>query len=252
MYILYADESGDSGLVRSPTSHFALASIVIHEARWRDFISQLMGFRKTMRSVYGLPLRTEIHAYEFLRRPPTLGMPRHIRLAILRNFIDELAKLPYISITSVVVQKKNKPANFDVFSYAWQLLFQRFENTLLFGNFPGEHKTDYGLVITDNTDGTKLQKLVRRMAVFNYVPYVMGGGGSRNLPNRRIIEDPNARDSRYSYIIQACDTAAYFLMQKFSPNSYIRRMNAQNYYDRLAPVLNLKASKTHPLGIVVQ
>jgi hypothetical protein len=71
-------------------------------------------------------------------------------------------------------------------------------------------------VITDNTDGMKLQRLVRKMAVFNPAPHG-GYGGSRNLPIRRIVEDPNGRDSAYSYIIQACDVIAYFLMQRLRP-----------------------------------
>jgi hypothetical protein len=148
-----------------------------------------------------------------------------------------------------------KPPDYDVFGTAWQLLFQRFENTLLYGNFPGAHRDDYGIVITDNTDGMKLQKLVRRMAVYNPVPHAVAiygmGSGSRNLPIRRIIDDPNTRDSQYSYLIQACDVVAYFLMQRFAPNHYIRRMHAQHYFDRLAPVLNRRASRTHALGIVV-
>jgi len=205
-----------------------------------------------MRSVHGLPRRTEIHASEFIRKAPIPGMPRYVRLAILRNFIDELAKINFISVTNVVIRKAGKTSNYEIFDTAWQALFQRFETTLLYGNFPGANRNDYGIVITDNTDGMKLQKMVRRMAVFNYVPYaIWTGRGSRNLPIKRIIEDPNTRDSQYSYIIQACDTVAYFLMQKFAPNSYVRRMGAQNYFDRLRPVLNLRASPGHPLGIVV-
>lgn len=39
-------------------------------------------------------------------------------------FLDELAKLA------------GKPADYDVFQSAWATLFQRFENTLVNGNFP--------------------------------------------------------------------------------------------------------------------
>jgi hypothetical protein len=105
MYLLYVDESGDGGLVNSPTTHFALSGLVIHESRWRDFTNQIAAFRKTLRVAYGLPLRSEIHASQFIKSPPTPGMQRHIRLAILRNFIDELAKLDFISITSVIVTR---------------------------------------------------------------------------------------------------------------------------------------------------
>src|SRR5205814_1032278 len=82
----------------------------------------MIAFRRTLRAAYGLPLRMEIHAAEFIRHPPVPGMPRHVRLSILRNFIDELAKLPYLSVTSIVVNKTGKAPNFDVFQQGWLAL----------------------------------------------------------------------------------------------------------------------------------
>jgi len=63
-------------------------------------------------------------------------MSRPTRLQILQDFIDEIAQTNYISITNVVVDKTSKTSDYDVFANAWQALFQRFENTLLHGNFP--------------------------------------------------------------------------------------------------------------------
>src|SRR5271166_1785855 len=102
MYIMYVDESGDTGLVKSPSTYFALSSLVVHESRWRELIESLIAFRRTLRTVYGLPLRMEIHAAEFIRHPPVPGMEKHVRLAILRNFLDELAKIDFISVTNVI------------------------------------------------------------------------------------------------------------------------------------------------------
>lgn len=166
---MYVDESGDTGLGNSPTRYFALSGLVVHESRWRDFVNVLIQFKRTMKEVYGLPVRAEIHASEYINSR-VYGLERHLRLAILRNLLDELAKLDYISITNVVVDKNQKPADYDVFERAWQALFQRFENTLVYGNFPGGHRNDFGMVITDATNGTKLTRLVRRMSVYNPVP----------------------------------------------------------------------------------
>ena len=252
MYLMYVDESGDTGLSGSPTTHFALSGLVIHESRWRDFVNQMPVFRKTMKTVYGLPVRTEMHAAHFIQGPPVPGMKRHIRLAILRNFLDEIAKMNFISITNVVVSKAGKAPTYDVFTNAWQALFQRFENTLRYGNFPGAHRNDYGLVLTDATDGRKLQSMVRKMAVYNPVPHMAHiGSGYRNLPILRVIEDPHPKDSKDSYFIQACDTCAYFLLQSIKPNSFIRRQSAQNYVGRLRAVLNTRASTSNALGIVM-
>lgn len=255
MYLMYVDESGDTGLANSPTSYFVLSGLVVHESRWRDFINQLIAFRKTLRGVYALPVRAEIHAAEFVNnRVKAVGgsyIKRHNRFAILRNTLDELAKMSFLSITNVVIDKTGKPAGYDVFDVAWMTLFQRFENTLGYGNFPGAFRNDFGMVITDATAGTKLVRMVRRMAVHNHVPHdPRYGAGSRNVPIVRIIEDPHGKDSTETLPIQMCDVVAYFLHQRFRPNAYIRRQNAQNYFDRLLPVLNKRASRTNQLGIV--
>jgi hypothetical protein len=196
-----------------------------------------------------LPVRGEIHASEFIKSK-VYGMPRHTRLAILRNAIDELAKTPNISITSVIVDKTSKAAGFDVFDFAWKTLFQRFDNTLKYGNFPGKFVQDCGIVFTDATAGLKLLRIVRKMSVYNPVPN-MGGGGTRNLPILKIIEDPHGKDSKESLAIQMADVCAYFLYQRYKPNSYVRKQSATHYFDRLLPVLNLKASTSNPLGIVL-
>lgn len=245
---MYVDESGDTGLVNSPSRYFALAGIVVHERDWRDFINQLLAFRKTLKGVYGLGVRTEIHASEFMRIPVD-GLAKHDRLAVLRNTLDEIARLPSVSITSVIVDKMGKPDGYDVFQNAWGVLFQRFENTLHYANFPGKHSEDFGLVLTDATAGGKLTRMVRRMAVYNPIPSSYGGS-SRNMPIKKIIEDPHGKDSKDSLPVQMADVCAYFLLQRYSPNAYVRRKGAHNYFERLKAVLNLHASKTNALGIV--
>jgi uncharacterized protein DUF3800 len=253
MYIMYVDESGDTGLSGSPTTHFVLSGIVVHETRWRDFIEALIAFRRTLKSVYGLPVRSEIHASELINHR-TFDAPRHIRLAILRNCLDELRKLDYISITNVIVNKVGKPTDYDVFHSAWGTLFQRFENTMLWGNFPGAFRNDYGMVITDATAGTKLVRLMRRMAVFNYIPHdPRHGPGSRNIPIKRMIEDPHPKNSADTLPVQMADVdvVAYFLYQRYAPNSFIQTKRADSYFDRLEPVLNKWASRRDRLGIVV-
>jgi hypothetical protein len=248
MYLMYVDESGDTGLVGSPSRYFTLSGIVVHERNWRPFIERLIAFRKTLKTVYGLGVRTELHASEYIRKPVD-GLTKYDRLAILRNTLDELAKMPDISITNIVVDKIDKPADYDVLQKAWGVLFQRFENTLFYGNFPGNFRDDFGMVLSDATAGQKLTQMVRRMAVYNPIPSSYGQG-SRNIPIKKIIEDPHFKDSRSSLPVQMADVCAYFLHQKYAPNGYIKRKAAQNYFDRLQPVLNLKASTSNAFGIV--
>jgi hypothetical protein len=62
MYMMYVDESGDCGLVNSPTRFFVLTGLVLHELRWRDYPEQLIAFRRRIRHQFGLRLREELHA----------------------------------------------------------------------------------------------------------------------------------------------------------------------------------------------
>jgi hypothetical protein len=250
MYLMYVDESGDSGLANSPTDYFVLSGIVVHEREWRSFMDTLLNFKRTMNALYGLPVRAELHAYEFVRKK-VYGLPKHVRLAILRHALDELAKIPSILITNVVVDKTTKGPGYDVFEAAWRTLFQRFENTLNNANFPGGFRDDYGLVFTDVTNGTKLQKITRKMAVWNPIPNSAPyAPGYRNLPVVKVIEDPHGQNSDESMGVQMADVCAYFLHQRSKPNSYVRKQGARFYINRLAPVLNRHASRKNGWGIV--
>lgn len=248
MYLMYVDESGDPGNNTDETDYFCLSSIVVHESDWRTFIDASISFRRTIKDVYGFPVREEIHAAKILRHS-SFGIEKHRRLAILRNYLDEIAKMNYLSITNVVVDKRGKPTTYDVFGVAWRTLFQRFENTLINGNFPGGFKRSFGSIYTDATRGEDLNRIVRRMSVHNPIPNSIGSG-YRNIPILRVIEDPSERNSAHSLPIQACDTIAYFLHQSLKPNSYVKRSGATHYFKRLIPVLNTRASSKNPEGTV--
>jgi hypothetical protein len=253
MYLLYVDESGDPGLIESPTRYFVLTGLVVHELRWSGYLESLILFRQRLKERFGLKLREEFHAASFITRPGELvRIPRNDRLTMIRSFTDLLANLGDISIINVIVDKQGKRADYDVFQSAWSVLLQRFENTLSHHNFPGPANPDEkGIILCDHTDDKKLLQLLRRRRHYNPVPNRMGfGTGYRNLPLQYIVEDPCFRDSRHSYFIQAVDLAAFVLYQKMSPSSYMKKKSAHNYFNRLHPVLCRWASTTDPEGIV--
>ena len=250
---MFVDESGDTGLVNSPTRYFALTGIVVHELRWRTYLDQLIAYRQRMRNQFGLKLREEIHATKLITKPGALvRIKRNDRLAILRAFADELASMPDINLLNVLVDKQGKPAPYDVFENAWRALIQRFENTMSHRNFPGPANPDErGMILPDNTDDKKLVSLLRRMRQYNPVPnQPRFGGGYRNLTLSTIVEDPSFRESEFSYYIQAADVAAYLLFQSESPNTYMRKKGGRAYLKRLDPVLCKVAATHDPEGIV--
>lgn len=251
MYLMYVDESGDVGLVGSPTRYFVLVGLVVHELHWHEALAKLVEFRQVLKARWAIRLRDEIHASPLLSRPGDLArIAKHERLEILRRYADWLATMPYLRIISVVVDKQGKPNGADIFESAWRTLIQRFENTISHGNFPGPLGVpSMGMLFPDRSDEKKLNGLLKKMRKYNPVPH-HGGTGFRDLPIQYVIEDANFRNSEHSYFIQSADVVAYVLYQHMSPSAYILRKSGNNFYKRLEPVLCKFASPRDPLGIV--
>jgi len=252
MYFLYVDESGDVGTKAGSSPKFALSGMVLHELVWHDTLQAIINFRKQLRQTSGLKLREEIHAHQMLQKPGALArIAKSIRLRILRDTLDFMEQLPDVSLIHIVFDKTGRTGAFDVFEMTWRTLLQRFHNTISHKNFPGpQNPQDFGLVITDRTDEPKLRTLARKLRKYNPVPS-MGGGSSRQIPLRLIVEDAVHRDSVHSYFIQLVDVSAYFLYQKETGGSrYIRRKGVQNWFNRLNSVLCKHASRNDPQGIV--
>lgn len=253
MYFLYVDESGDPGLQNSPTTHFALSGLVLHELAWPATLERIIDFRGYLRQRYTLKLREEIHAGSFITKPGDMKrIVKSMRLRILREVLDFEAGLTDVSVLNVLVDKCSKTTDFDVFEYAWKVLFQRFYNTISNRNFPGpQNPLDYGVVFVDMTAEKSLRTLVRKLRRYNPVPNI-GRPGYRQMPLDLVLEDPVHRESQHSYFIQLCDVNAYFLYQlKGRTNQYIVRQGARNYFKRLDPVLCKVASRTDPEGVVM-
>lgn len=251
MYLAYVDESGDSGMNNSPTPYFILSALVVHETKWNRLLKDILEFRREMRDRYGLLMREEIHAAEFIRGNERLKrIDKHIRLLICKRVIEFQEQLDYISIINVILRKEGKPKNYNVFEIAWSTLIQRIHNTIFYQNFPGGfHENEGVLLIPDKTDDKKLRSILRRMRVYNYVPY-KGGVTARQIQIDTVIEDPFTKDSATSYFHQLADVNAYFLQQHLKPNSYIRKKKGHNYFNIYDKALCKKASSSHERGFV--
>lgn len=262
MYLMYVDESGDCGMpgAGSPSALFCLSGVVVHELRWRDTVSQLLRFRHWLKTRYKVYLDDELHAAHMIAKPSKIAaslrrLSKHERLAIIRHFTDEIAMLSDVSIINVVVDKRTGrvPNKDAVFRWAWYSLFQRFENTIRYQNFPGpKNADDRGIVFPDATDRQKLRKYLDEMRLNNLLKVRQGHGAFvyLNKPIRLIIEDPVVRDSQHSYLIQAADCVAFLLKQSVQPSNYMKRHGGNAYFKRLDSVLCKHASKTDPEGVV--
>ena len=245
MYLMYVDESGDSGLNNSPTRYFVL--------RWNDYLARLIEFRKRMRNSFGLLLREEVHSAKMINNPGDLvRIKRNDRLSIIRYFVDELAAMQDLSIINVVVDKHGKPPDYDVLENSWKVLVQRFSNTISHRNFPGPANPDErGMIVPDMSEVKKITEIIRRMRRYNPIPNQSEyGTGYRNLQITNFVEDPYFKDSRVSYFIQAADVAAFVLYQRLCPSAYMKKKSGQNFFTRLDGVLCKVASGKDPHGIV--
>jgi len=253
MFLMYVDESGDTGMLGSPTRYFTLTGLVLHELRWQVYLDLLINFRQSLKARFGLKLREEIHSAHMINRPGELSrIPRHDRLTIVRLFANLLATMTDFNAINVIVDKSTKGPKYNVFENAWTALIQRFENTLSHHNFRGPtNPDDRGVLFPDNTDNKKLTGLLRRMRRFNPVPnQVQYGGGYRNILVSNIVEDPNFRVSDQSYFIQAADLIAFLVYQSVAPSAYMREKQGDKYLKRLEPIVCKVASPRDALGIV--
>jgi Protein of unknown function (DUF3800) len=263
MYLVYVDESGDSGLVKSPTKYFILSALIVHESNWNRFINDIINFRKTLRNVYKFKLREEIHAAEFFQSSKKYDhLQKHVKLQICKKALDFQESLDYIQVMFVVIDKQSVNLGTDVFEIAWKYLIQRIHNTLEKGNFinlidsgqaQGEPRTNWRenfMIIPDKTDDKKLKQLVRKMRRYNPIPNKYGNG-YRNLPLELIIEDPFSKDSLDSYIHQLVDVNAYFMKQSLDPTKYMKSKKAHNFINRLNKVRCTHISPTQD-GVLIK
>lgn len=250
MYLMYVDESGDSGLLKSPTKYLILSAIVVHESNWLQMLNEVIAFRRQLKIQKGLLMKEEIHSSHFAsRRIKTKNnITPSNRIDILRLCLEWLSKRNYINLISVRVDKSRGG---DPFEIAWKDLIQRFENTLKHQNFPNpKFKTDAGIIIADDTDVVKLRGILRKMRRINNVPN-MAGAGARNMPLNFIIKDPIFRTSKDSFILQMVDVAAYFVKQYYDPNKMIKKRGGKNWYGKLVPIINQKVTyKNTPFKII--
>lgn len=251
---MYVDESGDAGMVNSPTRYFVLTGIVVHELRWAPYLEQLISFRHRMRDTFGLRAREEFHAAGMLTKPgPLVRIKRQDRLTMIRSFANELANMPDLNIVNVVVDKQGAaPDDYDPFAMAWKILTQRLDNTMRYRNFRGPANQDErGMILADHTNDKKLMQLTRQMRRYNPIPNQPKFGlGYRDMPISVLVDDPSFRNSAHSYFIQAADLAAFLLYQRIAPNGYMRRKGGRAYFKRLDPVLCKVASRQDDDGIV--
>ena len=77
MFLAYFDESGDAGVVNSPTQFFVLACILVPETDWLAYLDKLVALRTRLRQHHNVKTRPELKSTDIRRgRGPLLGRAR--------------------------------------------------------------------------------------------------------------------------------------------------------------------------------
>jgi hypothetical protein len=205
MYFAYFDESGDSGVgPKSPTRFFVLACILMHATEWAASLDELIKLRRDLRRSYGLPVRPEIKALDFVKGRGGMsgsGLDRPARLRLYEECLSRVSQIPAFSVFAVAVDKvPADKAGWEPRAAAWTFALQRVDRFCL-------ERSELATIYPDEGHTQLIRPLLRRLRRFQKVRGAYGG--KRNIRIERVVEDPNERQSQLSYFVQAADWAAY-------------------------------------------
>ena len=246
MHFIYVDESGDPGIHQYGSPFYILSGLIVPQDEWSKYLERLKTFRRSIKDTYGLMLREEIHAAELIRINKTISyrsIKKIDRISILKAYCQQI---PIIFDTAKVINICLAKSDFstpeEVQLTAWNRLIQRFDT------FLKKSAKDKGIIISDDTDGHKIMRLMRKMRVYNPVPSYFGS--SYNAPTDNILEDLLQRSSQHSYFIQSVDVIAHILYRKEYPKGSLKKYGLELLFDVLEPILLKEAAKSDKLGIV--
>jgi hypothetical protein len=238
MILQYVDDSGDNGLVNSPTSFFILTTILIYEDFWNEAFLRIKEFRRYLKQKYGINLSEELKANHlvgnkgFARK---LNLSEQNRIEIYKTTLNFISTLGHIKVFSVCIRKKEiTKQNLDIFSFAWKLLYTRQHYTVNKLN-KENNRNDKSIIISDDTNEDLIRKILRELRVINYV-------GGKNIVLDSFIEDPFMKKSHHSYFIQLCDMIAFCVAAKNIKSKSIIPFDFINMYKILEPVIEKSVS----------
>jgi len=245
MYLAYLDESGDAGLRTSPTTHFVLACVLVHESSWLETLDSLVRLRRDLKSSYGIPTRPEIKAIDFRRgRWPltALGWSRQRRMDLYRELLRCQNRMNIRTFAVAIEKAGAATRGWDARSAAWTFTLQRINR------FCGDE--EWAMIFPDEGHGFFIRNRLRAMRRYHNVPKHWGEG-TTSFRIQRIVEDPNDKKSQDSYFIQLADWNAYAAHR----SGYVAPLQSipDNLWDELGAVLIKEVNNVRggPPGLVL-
>ena len=259
MYFVYVDESGDTGEKRS--NYFILTGVIMYKKNWKEIIENIYNFRKEIKEKYRLNIREEIHASEFMHNAQVQKskksferIPKHIRLMILKKFL-ECINNQKIKTFSVIIDKKKCNEKEKILEKAWDTFLNRLDTTLENKNCDEIHKQlrkDKKCIIISDETTSEIIRILRKKKRYNAVPSKFNFGEYLNRPISNVIEDPFMKKSHDSYMLQIADSLAFFVKQTIEPHFFIKKQGAKNYYLNKLINITLKEVSSSQNGLVMR
>mgnify|MGYP000417189624 CR=1 FL=1 len=237
MHLIYIDDSRDEVLC-------VFAALAISVDQWHDVFAHVRSFRRDLKKSDGIYVYKELHAWEFVSgrgRISSQVVPKARRCEIFKETLNMVAALPTARLFTAVF-----PAKQD--EVAFERLLNRINRTM-------ESWGSHAILICDSGKETNYTRLARKMQVFNPIPSKFGtwldtGTGTKNIPIKRIIEDPFFKRSEQSYFIQLADFCAYALLRQERPIPSKTKYGLDKAFDLLDPILVREATVYDPRGII--
>lgn len=246
-HLAYFDESGDSGLVNSPTRFFVLSCVLVPEGQWLSSLDEIVTLRRWLRQKRNIPSRPEIKATD-IRKGRGVFLPLRFSLSRRMRLYQSLMRfqnrrLPGLRAFAIAINKSEAAkAGREPREAAWTFAMQRVDRFC-------QAADSRAILFPDEGHAFFIRKRLRRMRRFHTVPGLYGG--TLQIPTQRLLEDPNDRRSHDSYFIQLADWNAFAAHRSM----YVDPLPGvpTTLWDELGPqrLLEVNRNTGGPPGIVV-
>jgi hypothetical protein len=248
----YVDESYDA-------KKFCLSAISIRYIDWHKSYILVRDYRRELKNQYGLYIRQEIHARDLIAGRGKIGkqiISKRDRARIFCGLLNIIAKLPRVWVFNICLDVDRYQ---DVQLEAWDRLLNRIERTMLEADRKWYESLlifrPRAMIFSDEGKETQITRAFRKMGVFNPIPSRYGrwaSGATKNIPIRRIVEEPIFKKSHQSFLIQLADCVAFGLLKKETPLVFkTSKHGVPTFFEKfLSKVCFKPASPGDKLGIV--
>lgn len=239
MYLMYVDESGDTGREPGSSPAFVLAGLIAPSGKWTEIEQAMIDLRKDLSAQYGLKASDELRGSTIMRKGPGDSARR---VALIEAALKGIASLKSVRVILTAVRKKNLPPETDVFRAGWSAQLGHFDGFLARSGGRGRDAGVQGFVVADRTQSAQLDKLVRALRRERPVTETYGWFRRKtrihNKPLKHVIELPQHQDSRRSLLIQAADLCAYAVFQKEKPSMAVKANKGdERFLKALEPIV---------------